>query len=502
MRTPLQLPPGLIGDDTYSTAAGRYADANNVRFWRDQPQTDGGWERITTEQLGGVCRGLLVWTDGDGSLNLGFGTHETLEVWYGGGLYDITPSGLTAGGVDSGGGTGYGTGTWSTGEYGEPSVVDYYARTWSLDTWGENLMASPRGGTLYIWENDTAQPATAVTNAPDHIDYMLVTPQRQVLALGTNEEASGTYNPLCIRYSNIEDYDDWTTTPQNNAGEWILAGGGRIIAAKVIGPIIYVWTDNGLHQMQFLGDPNQTFQIDQVGYNCGLIGPNAVVVVGHTAYWMAPDGQFYTCTLGGAATPMVCPIGAEVRDNLTPSQKDKVYASSLAKYQEVRWDYPDARDGVENSRYVRVNVLDGSWSRGQMVRTAMSDSGPAPHPVGVDVDGNIYWHERGNSADGGAFEASVETADQSVSEDQMAFIRGLWPDFKDQQGSVSVTVITRRYPQGEETEHGPFICTPGKEKIDFRATGAIARVRFSSNSSPTFWRLGKPAFDVELAGRR
>ncbi|HYE38226.1 hypothetical protein [Methylocaldum sp.] len=502
MRTPLQLPPGLIGDDTTSTAAGRYYDSDNVRFWREQPQTDGGWERISTTALSGVCRGVLIWTDNDGVVNIGFGTHASLEVWYGGELAVITPAGLSDGEIDATGGVGYGTGTYSTGEYGEPSVVDYYPRSWALATWGENLLASPRGGKLYVWENDTAEVATEITQAPDHFDYMIVTPQRQVMGFGVNEEVSGDYNPLCIRWCDLEDYTDWTTSATNNAGEEILSGGGRIISAKVIGHQIFIWTDNGLHVAQFLGDPGQTFQFDQVGYNCGLIGPNAAVVIGHTAYWMAPDGQFYTCSVGGAPTPMICPIGAEVRDNLTAAQKDKVYASSLSTYQEVRWDYPDERDGVECSRYVRVNTIDGAWSRGQMVRTAMTDAGPAPHPVGVDYDGNIYWHERGNSADGGVFSASVETADQSISEDELVFLRGLWPDFKDQQGSVSVTVITRMYPQGPETEHGPYICTPGKEKVDFRATGKIARVRFSSNSSPTFWRLGKPAFDVQPAGRR
>lgn len=502
MRVPIQLPPGLIGDDTSATAAGRFYEADKTRFWRGQPQTIGGWERLTTTALTGVCRGVFVWTDNGGSLSIAFGTNSELQVWRDGDLATITPVGLAAGAVDGTGGAGYGTGTYGTGDYSEPSLIDYYPRTWALAAWGENLLASPRGGTIYKWENVMATVAAEITNAPDQIQHMLVTPQRQIMALGCNEEVSTTFNPLCIRWCDIEDDTDWTTSPTNNAGEYILAGGGRIVAGRVTAYGTFIWTDNALYLATYLGDPGQTYQFDEIGKNCGLIGPNAVTVVGQTAFWLAPDGQFYTCTLGGSPQPMVSPIGAEVFTHLTAAQKDKTYASSASTFAEIRWDYPDDRDGVENSRYVAVNTLDGSWTRGVMVRTAMVDSGPGPHPVGVDYDGNVFWHERGQSADGAAFECVIETADQSISEEQLVFIRGCWPDFKNQVGTVNLTVITRMYPQGDETEHGPYAMTPGKEKVDFRATGRIARLRLSSNTGPTFWRLGKPSFDVAPAGQR
>lgn len=46
--------------------------------------------------------------------------------------------------------TGYGTGTYGTGPYGQGSGGQYFVqpRTWSLDTWGEDLLANPRGGQL------------------------------------------------------------------------------------------------------------------------------------------------------------------------------------------------------------------------------------------------------------------------------------------------------------------------------------------------------------------
>lgn len=136
MRISLDIPPGLSADDTSFTAAGRWADGSNIRFWRGRPQVIGGWERLVDTPLTGVCRSVRSWTDQAAVLNVAFGTHSRLQVFKGGGLYDITPTGLATGLVDGTGGQGYGTGAYSTGAWSEPSSGDYFPRTWSLAAWG------------------------------------------------------------------------------------------------------------------------------------------------------------------------------------------------------------------------------------------------------------------------------------------------------------------------------------------------------------------------------
>ena len=108
-------------------------------------------------------------------------------MWIGGGLYDITPadaspildsggnpildsdgnpildsgSGFAAGNIDGTAGIGYGTGAYGEGYYGEPIPGTDFPLTWSLAPWGQNLMACPRGQTIYQWTNDTGTPAAA-----------------------------------------------------------------------------------------------------------------------------------------------------------------------------------------------------------------------------------------------------------------------------------------------------------------------------------------------------
>lgn len=592
MRIPLDIPPGLVGDDTSFAAAGRWADGSNVRFWRGRPQVVGGWESLTSELLAGVCRKVLAWTDNAAVLNVAFGAHNALQVWIGGSLYDITPDlarpartlganplsvnegaatvgvtmaghgladgdlidvsgaaelgGMTpnvegapvsvidadhftydamspaassatgggaavvvapqtvfvAGAIDGTGGQGYGTGAYSTGAYSSPSAADYFPRTWSLSAFGERLVANPRGGTLYAWANDTEIAAAPLANAPAQVTASLVSHTDQIFALGCNEEVAGVFNPLCIRHSGVRAPEEWTTASDTTAREYVLAGGGRIVGASVAGQFILVWTSDRLFVGTFVGALNQPWRFDPVGEHCGLIGPNAFAIAGSQAVWLAPDLQFRSYALGGAVQIVPCPIRDEMAQNLASAQGDKITAATVSIYDEVRFDYPDARDGNENSRYLAVCLGDGSWSKGIMARSAFVDAGPQQDPIGVTPGGQVFWHERGRSADGAAFAWFIESADQFLSEDQTLMVRGLWPDMTGQAGAAALRLSTRLTPQGESRTYGPYPLAPGAERVDVRASGRLFRVRLSGQGSPTGGRIGRPVFDVAPAGAR
>jgi hypothetical protein len=421
----------------------------------------------------------------------------------GGGSVTITPQALFAAGqIDGTGSTGYGTGGYGIGGYGEPSETENFPRTWSLGAFGQNLIANPRLGTIYQWLNDTAVAAVPIANAPRQVTAMLIASQDQIFALGCNEEVSGEFNGLCIRHTSIRNASQWNTASNTTAREYILPGGGRIISGRVIGPHILVWTNSSLFLGQYVGSLSQPWRFDKVGDKCGLIGPNAAVVVGQTAYWISPDRQFHAYSLGGAAQNIPCPIRSDFADNLAASQGDKIHASSVGEYGEVWWYYPDDRDGLECSRYVALCVDGedrGAWFRGQMARTASVDAGPSSYPCRTTAEGQIYWHERGGNADGGALLNHIETADLVLSEDSSMLINEMRPDFQDQQGVVTTTVTTRFEPQGSEFVKGPYTASPGQRKVDMRASGRYARLKHESSYR---FRIGQSVYDVKKAGNR
>jgi hypothetical protein len=514
MRVALEPPAGIISDDTTFSSEGLWADGNNARFRRGKPQTIGGWAKQFNSTLTGVCRNVLAWTESTAGTNIAFGTNSALQVYVSGTLYDITPSGLAAGSIDaSGGAGGWGTGTWGTGTWSTPSS-DYYPRTWSLGTWGGTLVASPRGGTLYQWSNNTASLAAAVTNAPVAITAMLVTPQRQILAIGCTPSAGGNLDPLTVRGCAIEALTTWTPLSTNTAFEDVLEGGGRLITGRMVGDYVALWSDNALYMGEYTADTTQLYRWTTIGKDCGIVGQNAVSVYKGRAYWLSPDGQFRTWAPGDAGAQVVpCPIRNDFLDNSDVSQISKVIGSTVAQYDEVWFFYPDSRDAGsgtgEQSRYLAISLAETdqngnpTWFRGQIGRTAFCDAGVQQHPMGVAYDGTVYQHEYGNSADGSALSSFIECADQYIGTgEQCLMLQGIWPDFEDQQGDVSVTIYVREYPQSTEVAKGPYTLSDSQSKKDFRASGRVARVKFEGSAAPSFWRLGKPTFQAVQTGLR
>ena len=98
--------------------------------------------------------------------------------------YEINP-----GNVNVVQGLGWGTGTWGTGTWGTPrtsSNFTVYARTWSLDNYGENLLALVSGGRLYQWDPDSpTSRAALVANSPTG-NFMFVTNERYPVILGAD----------------------------------------------------------------------------------------------------------------------------------------------------------------------------------------------------------------------------------------------------------------------------------------------------------------------------
>lgn len=506
MRQRLEIPPGINTDDTAYRYPGAWRSCDKVRFWKGSPEVIGGWETAVSTPLMGVCRSLLSWVDSDRQANIAYGLHNGLQVSQGAVLYDITPTtGFTAGAVDGTGGAGYGTGSYNVGAYSEPSVEAFFPLTWSLSNWGNSLMANPRGQTIFWWQNDTATPAAILSGSPASVNFMLVTPTRQVMAFGCNEEISGTFNSMAIRFSDIEDPEEWTTASDNNAGEVILAGSGNIICARQIGEYIFVWTNNSLYQGSFTGDTTNPWVFTKLGDNCGICGPNAVSIVSQTAYWFSNQDRFMYCTIGGVPTIMPLMVGDEMADHVTQSQNDKIVSSPISKFNEVWWFYPDNRDGSENSRYVSVSLSDGAASQGILPRTAFQDtaSGSNLYPVGTTTDGVVYYHEKGNTADSGSIDWYIETSDFFIDEEERCtMVRSAWPDFQRQIGIIRMTVTGLQYPQSVPEVFSDQRLSANTTKVDFRYSGRLVRVKLAGNSSPAEMRLGIMTFDVVPAGNR
>lgn len=480
---PFSPPPGIVADDTTFSAEGRWADGNNVRFWQGKPQpigvpvSDPGYAGFTAT---GTPRALF-YPDISGRQILG-----TSSKLYDGGT-DISPTGL---------------GTNIT--------------AWALDSFGSTVLAAPTGGALYQSTTSGAQ-ATVIATAPAQMNWMMSTPERQVLALGCNEEVSGTFNGRCIRGSDLEDSTNWTTTAADNAFEHILDGANDIITARMVGSYVAIWTRGELWMGQFVGDPGQTYRFDKIDEAAGIMGPNAVAVAGGRAYWVGPDARLRTWQPGAQVQVIPCPIFKDYNQFLTRDFSALVIVTHVTRYSEIWIWYPDGRDGTnENSRYIAYSINESLaaqqpvWFRGQLARSAVLDSltvqavlnetGVVSSMVAADTSGHMWIQERGTST--AITSWSIQSADQYIEEGQRrVMIKGVRPDFLAQGGNVSMTLYVRDYPQGAAVTKGPYTLAANAKKVDFRASGKIMSVKFSV-AGTVFARFGKMEFSAVMEGGR
>ena len=343
--------------------------------------------------------------------------------------------------------------------------------------------------------------------APEIVESILVTPSRQICAYGCEEELGVTQNPRAVRWCDIEDTSDWTTSASNNAGEQILTDAGKLLRAKKLGQIICIWSDSRITWQTYLGQPGATWDFATVGDNCGAIGPNSMDVLGSTAYWCAPQFRFFTVGFGGEPVQIPSPIDQTFEGAKVHAQQEKIYCSTNSKYGEIWWFYPHEDDATDEcSRYYALATQGqdaGVWFAGQVARTAMIDAGPYEYPVAVGADGYPYIHERGVTAAGNGIDWHAETGDIYLAESaRVVQVRSMRPDIHDQRGAVTFTMKTKQYPQGDETTHTPQTLVASQDKADFRASGAIVKLRWESDLVGATCRLGRPVFDVTERGRR
>lgn len=505
--------PGVVADDTAAAAEGTYVDADGCRFHAGRAQTIGGWEAITQDRLSGAPRGLHAWADNRGAPLLAVGTSSNLYVYSGGGLYDVTPAGLTPGLVDGVGGAGYGTGGYGAGGYSTPSNVDYFPRTWTMSEWGEDLIACPRGGALLHWSaaaggDVKAQP---IAGAPASATGCFVTAERMVVAYGAHDGASA--DPKRVAWSDQEIMTEWTPSPLNMAGDYRLLAGGRIVghALSPAGPLLF--TDQAVYPMRFTGDSLSVYAFGEpLGLGCGLIAPLAAAAAAGRVFWLSNAGQFFAWA-GGAPEPIACPLLGTLLSNLSWVQADKIYAYVNAEFNEVCWAYPDRRDGDEISRYVAYNWVDGVWWAGRTTRTARRDraAGVLAHPAAADADGGLYWHERGATADGGALTWSLTSGWLDGGEGETLMdLGGLQLDFqgvgKPTGPALGAVRVEIQYQHSHDDgapvlTTGPIALASGR-RADLRLKPRRYRYVFSGYGAPASVRLGDLRQFIRPTGMR
>ena len=414
-------------------------------------------------------------------------------------------------------GFGYGSGYWGQSDWGGGTAgFASQLRLWTIDNFGEDMIANPRGGGLFYWDKSSGVSTRAVNfsalsgaaDVPTIASQVIVSEtDRHIIALGANTIGTSTQDPMLVRWCNQEDAAVWTPKTTNTAGGLRLSAGSKIIGASRTREEIIIFTDIALYSMQFIGPPF-TFSINLVTESVSMVSPQASINANNAIYFMDED-NFYIYE--GSIQTLPCSVRAYVFDDFNYGQVYKVFATRNAKFNEVTWFYCSS-SSTEIDRYVTYNYLDKVWHIGTMSRTAWIDIGSstiAPLSAGVSGTGTnyLYDQETGSNADGSALTAYIESADFDAGDgNQFMFIHRLIPDVyfygTSADPSVTYSIKTRNYPLGTlvTATTASVGSTTGVSNI--RARARQMRVRIESTDSDNLWRLGDTRFDIRNDGRR
>ena len=422
---------------------------------------------------------------------------------------------------------GWGTGTWDTGTWGTPRTsgvpVLLLSRVWQFDTFGEVLILQLVNGGIYEWTPDiTLSPrATAISGAPTRSRYALVsTPDRHLVCFGTEGTigSTSTQDPMFVRFSAQEDINTFAETATNTAGGQRLTDGNEVITAVRSRGQILIWTDTSLHGQQYLGPP-YTFGFQQLGANCGCIGPHASADVNGVAYWMSKDAFF---VFDGTVKKLACTVQDYVFKDLNVVQAQKVHVGINTQFNEVTWWYCSfTSDYID--RFVTYNYLENVWSVGSMPRTAWRDVGSFEKPMATEYEPDsteatistiygltagrttVYNQEDGVNAIDEPLPAYIVSGYFDIGDgDNMLLMSRFIPDFKNQVGNLTVRLLLRPFPQATASPSSldPYVITPTTQKVDTRARGRQIQLRIESDELDSNWRFGTMRVDIQPDGLR
>ena len=446
-------------------------------------------------------------------------------------------------------GLGWGTSTWGSSTWGTASATSNVILDpglWSLDNFGQILTATINNGRTFTWNAGAATPranrAVVMSGAPTKTRLTQVSDRdRHVFHFGTETTigSTTTFDPMLIRFSDQENFNEYQPTATNTAGTFRLDKGNEIIGAVSGKDYTLVLTDSSAYVIQYVGPPF-TFSIRQVGTNCGLIGQNALSYSNGIVFWMSGEGGFFM--YDGTVKTIPCLVEDFVFTNkgnnlgINYSSNQLVYCEPNTLYNEINWFYPAAGSEQVN-RCVVYNYAERVWTTSSLDRSSYLDQGVYDLPYATDYSkttlpnfpiqgitatygaSTYYEHEKGtdqiNSSGTTSIDAFILSGDFEITNNNniadltgdgeyMMSVKRFIPDYRYLSGNSKVTLFLNNYPSetAVSSSLGPFTISTTTDKIDTRARARFVAIQIANDAVGETWRYGTLRLDAKPDGRR
>jgi len=446
--------------------------------------------------------------------------------------------------------------------WGDPTVPlsdgSNSLNVWSLDNFGESLIAAKDRSKPYIWEtalkmsdgypystpvNSTADYASGIMlsdatplsaygdgldsdgnvdegygSVPEQVGFIMsFSATRQIIAFGATD-TFGFYDPMLVRWCDVKGPGSWKAIKFNRAGGEPLQNGSRIIAGARAGGGIIIWTDKALYSMKKT-PLDDVFLFQEISDSISIASRHAHRVAAGVTYWMG-DNNFYAYD-GKGVQNLECSVLSKVFDDLNYDKRETITCALNSLFNEIIWFYPSSGED-EPDRYVIFNYTDQTWAYGGMSRAGWSDAGirenpnssysRGPYTSGVyeGVDRSIiYNQEVGYMDDQVKMDSYVETGFIDAEDgDVSMFMDRVVPDFRALDSvspEMTTSVSAKDYPFSSESKTVAVDTTLSTEYANIRLRGRTISLKFGDSTSTATkagWQLGDPRIRMKPDGER
>ena len=327
-------------------------------------------------------------------------------------------------------------------------IADYIFEPNPALLWQFGYQYKPTGGTL----NLIVHPGYNLFNIDSGVDRQVyigstvpdATDAWTFTGLADSGGSNPTYKPIsvsggvCVLHPFIFVYGDNGFIANNNVSQiyadqvlddWNgpLANQVNVAAGKIVkglpvrggtsSPSGLFWATDSLIRVSFVNNPPTYWQYDIVSSEISIMSSSSVVEMDGVYYWMGVD-RFYL--YNGYVT--VLPNDKNVNylfNNLNYTQRQKVWATKVPRYNEIWFFYPRG-DSQECNDAIIYNVKDKLWYDAGMAEGSQRSAGFTtevfPIPVWADWNYNVMYSQ--------AFQAIATPAGQTAPSDHQLYVAG------------------------------------------------------------------------------
>ncbi len=246
---------------------------------------------------------------------------------------------------------------------------------------------------VWYWDRDIANTAQVLNNAPPGAVGLAIANRVLVLIGAQSFTHPDPERYLTVRWSDRNNFEDWTPTDINESGELQLSdeSGSRLIGGGLTRFGVACFTNAALHILTETFDINSVFDPQIIDGSGGLMSNQAWCEMDGSLWYFDPARNLRVYD-GGAARTIPNPLKMSTVERMCDCNLARASLNANPEFSEIILNYVIAGDDEPNRQLI-YNVAENAWSISAFQRGAWSQRVGTVETLAVTQDNMVKRHD-------------------------------------------------------------------------------------------------------------